>query len=587
MFAFWGKIAHVDLASGNAELEKLPEETYRYYLGGRGLGTFLLHREVDPGIYPLSPLNKLIFATGPLSDSPIWGSSRYAVLSKSPLTGGYADLYAGGDLAPAIKKCGLDALIITGSSPEPVYLLIKPEQVEIRKASELWGKDTYYTIEALERSHGKGARAIVIGPAGENQVRIASLHNNYGRSASRCGLGAVAGSKMLKGIVFQGNLTTPYAHRNQLQQIAREQRLQYQHSPTSQTLREEGTVSGVALMNTAGGFPTGYWQEGILPNWEQVNSQYMQENLPVKSKSCRRCFLFCGKYNQVLQGDYAGSEVEGPEFETIYAFAGLCRITSFEGLVYLNELCDRLGMDTISAGNLASFAIEAGRRGMAPFQLDYGDPAGTGELLRKIARREGNAQKLGEGIKEASRYWGIEDLAIQVKGLEPAAYDPRRLPGMGLAYATAPRGACHLRTNFYIPELKGEVSSEDLPHLVERFCDYEENYTLMDSLILCRFYRNFLGWDYYQQVLEAATGWKYLEGDLKKVASRIIDTSRRFNQEAGIVPGEDHLPDRFFKEPLYYGNEPGPVLDLEVFEEMLQLYYRKRGWNKSGICSRR
>ncbi|MBW1646344.1 MAG: aldehyde:ferredoxin oxidoreductase, partial [Deltaproteobacteria bacterium] len=465
MQGFYQRLLRLDLGSRSFAIEPLAPEILRRFPGGKGLATWLLYRHNPVGVDPLSPANLLVFATGPATGSRIWGSCRYGVFSKSPQTGIYSESYAGGRVPEAIDACGFDAIIIGGAAAEPLVLRVHPEGVDFLPAADLWGLDTYATEGRLrarcaDDAPGRRQGAVVIGPAGENLVRFAVIENDYWRSAGRTGLGAVMGAKKLKGIFFSGDRRRPLADPEGTaawsKKLARENRDQ----AGVLAYKKMGTPMMVKIMNQAGAFPSRYWSRGTDDQWPQISAEALHRQCDVKPHACRQCFMACGRLTTVRHGRHAGLRLEGPEYETIYAFGGLCGIHSIEEIAWLNDLCDRLGMDTISAGNLCAFTIEASRRGRADCRLDYGDVDGIAALLRGMAAREGVGALLAEGIRAAARQWQLEDLAIHVKGLEPAGYDPRVLKGMGLAYATSDRGACHLRTTFYKAELSGMIDPE-------------------------------------------------------------------------------------------------------------------------------
>jgi len=280
----------------------------------------------------------------------------------------------------------------------------------------------------------------------------------------------------------------------------------------------------------------------------------------------------------VLQGRHAGLKLEGPEYETIYAFGGLCLIDSIEEIAYLNDICDRLGMDTITAGNLCAFTIEAARRGKIDYKIDYGDIDAIAELLNKIARREHIGELLAQGILAAAKKWDLEDIAVHVKGLEPPGYDPRVLKGMGLGYATSDRGACHLRATFYKPELSGMIDPDVIEGKAELFVDFEDRLTIFDTLILCRFYRDFYPWEELEQIIYSVTGSKTNKKVLKSIASGITNLVRNFNIREGLKLEDDQLPKRLYKESLKTGHK----IKQEDLEFMRTDYYRLRGWDQTG-----
>ena len=349
--------------------------------------------------------------------------------------------------------------------------------------------------------------------------------------------------------------------------------------PARQTYRNQGTPMMVAVLNNIGAFPTRYWSRGKYDQWEKISAENLLERCRVRPRACRTCFLACGKHSEVLEGRHRGLVVEGPEYETLYAFGGLCMIDSIEEILFLNDVCDRLGLDTITSGNLAAFAVEASLRGQIKDKLDYGQPAKVADLLEKIARREGIGDLLAEGIRTASAELGLEDIAVHVKGMEPAGYDPRRLKGMGLAYAISDRGACHLRTTFYKAELGGMIDSDQMEGKAELLLDFEDRCTLFDCLILCRFYRDFYPWEDLGRVIGLTTGLQMGKKDLQALAGRVTDNTRRFNLREGLSMEDDRLPDRFFTEPL----EDGQRITPEEISFLVRDYYRLRGWDEKGI----
>ena len=347
---------------------------------------------------------------------------------------------------------------------------------------------------------------------------------------------------------------------------------------TVRTYMKYGTPMLVSIMNTIGAFPTQYWSKGTVEGWEDISAETLLERCNVHSIACPHCFMACGKVSQVKEGRHRGLSIMGPQYETIYAFGGLCMVKSIEEIIYLNDLCDRFGMDTITTGNLVAFAIEASKQGRIREKLEYGDADGIAALLKKIAYREGVGKTLSQGVKQAGKAWGMEDQAIHVKGLEPAGFDPRVLKGMGLAYATSDRGACHLRATFYKSELSGQIHPDKIKGKAKLFVNYEDKMTLFDVLILCRFYRDLITWKDLQEILRASCGISLSQRDLKRIASDIINLARSFNQREGLTRREDKLPRRFFREVL---GEARKTIRPEDLELMLKEYYVLRGWNST------
>jgi len=339
----------------------------------------------------------------------------------------------------------------------------------------------------------------------------------------------------------------------------------------------------VAIMNSKEGFPTEYWHKGTLENWDKISAETMQEEMEVKPKACIKCFIACGKLSKIKNGKYKGTVVEGPEYETLYVFGGLCCIDDINVITYLNDLCDRMGIDTMSAGNMVAFAIDAAREGKLDLDIKYGDADKVVQLIEDIAYRRGIGNLLADGIKIASKELGLEDLAIHVKGLEPSGYDPRVLKGMGLAYATAHRGACHLRATFYKPELSGIIDPDQIEGKAKLFVEYEDRLTLFDTYIMCRFYRDMLMWDELSILLKASTGLDLGEKELREIATNIVNATREFNVREGVTMKDDSLPKRFHDEPIGSENK---VITREDFNQLLADYYVERGWTKEGETKR-
>jgi aldehyde:ferredoxin oxidoreductase len=576
MKGFFNQLLRIDLSRQKTTLEPIPESTLRSYLGGKGLGSYLLFKENPPHINPFSPQNRLIFTLGPLADTPFYGSSRYAVFTKSPQTGIYSESYSGGKITLSLSRTGYDAIIIEGKSDHPTFLEIDDRNVIFHDASDVWGKVTYEAEEALLKRVGiKESGALVIGPAGENLVKFAVIESEHWRSFGRAGIGAVMGSKKLKGIVFHGKKHRDLADPSSLKRLAQEFKDRVKDSEIVHVYKKYGTPMLVSIMNTIGAFPTQYWSKGTLEGWEGISAESLMDKCEVTPSACPHCFMACGKISEVKQGRHRGLRIRGPEYETIYAFGGLCMVKSIEEIIYLNDLCDRLGMDTITAGNLAAFAIEASKSRKIKDKLIYGDVDGIASVLTKMAYRKGVGRILSEGVRHVASVWGMEEKAIHVKGLEPAGFDPRVLKGMGLAYATSDRGACHLRATFYKSELSGQISPEQIKGKAKLFVDYEDKMTLFDALILCRFYRDLITWKDLEEIIKSSCNLSFKKKELKAIASKITNLARSFNQREGVTKKEDKLPRRFFREVLHETGKTIQPIDLEV---MLKEYYHLRGW---------
>jgi aldehyde:ferredoxin oxidoreductase len=576
MKGFFNQLLRINLTHRKSKVEPISESILRSYLGGKGLGSYLLLKENPPHIDPFSPENRLIITLGPLADTPFYGSSRYAVFTKSPQTGIYSESYSGGKITLFLSRTGYDAIIIEGKSNHPIFLEISDQEVIFHPASTLWGKETYEAEEAILKKVGKDSGALVIGPAGENLVKFAVIGSERWRSLGRAGIGAVMGSKKLKGIAFHGKKRRVIAEPLSLKKLSQKFKERVKGNEIIHMYKKYGTPMLVSIMNTIGAFPTQYWSKGTLDGWEGISAESLMERCQVSPIACPHCFMACGKISEVKQGRHRGLRIMGPEYETIYAFGGLCMVNSIEEIIYLNDLCDRLGMDTITAGNLAAFAIEASKSKKIKDNLHYGDVDGIAEILTKIAYRKGVGRILSEGVRHAAKVWGMEEQAIHVKGLEPAGFDPRVLKGMGLAYATSDRGACHLRATFYKSELSGQIDPAQIKGKARLFVDYEDKMTLFDALILCRFYRDLITWKDLQEIIKSTCNLSLKKKELKTMASGIINLARAFNQQEGLTVKEDKLPRRFFREVL---KETGKTIQPEDLKFMLKEYYQLRGWN--------
>ncbi len=575
MKGFFNRLLRINLTKQGFTVEPIPDSILRTHLGGKGLGSYLLLKENPPHVDPFSPENRLIITLGPLADTSFYGSSRYAVLTKSPQTGIYSESYSGGRITLSLSRTGYDAIVIEGRSSHPVFLDISDKTVAFHSASSLWGKVTYEAEEAILKKVGNDAGALVIGPAGENLVKFAVIESEHWRSLGRAGIGAVMGSKRLKGIAFHGKQRREIADPASLKKLSQEFRDRVKNNQIVHMYKEYGTPMLVSIMNTIGAFPTQYWSKGTLEGWEGISAESLMERCQVSSIACPRCFMACGKISKVKRGRHKGLCIMGPEYETIYAFGGLCMVDSIEEIIYLNDLCDRLGMDTITAGNLAAFAIEASKRKKIKENLRYGDVDGIAKILTKIAYRKGVGRILSEGVRHAAEVWQMEEQAIHVKGLEPAGFDPRVLKGMGLAYATSDRGACHLRATFYKSELSGQIDPDRIKGKAALFVDYEDKMTLFDALILCRFYRDLITWKDLHEILKSTCNLSLKKKELRTVATGIINLARTFNQREGVTPKEDKLPRRFFREVL---QETGKTIQPQELDVMLKEYYELRGW---------
>jgi aldehyde:ferredoxin oxidoreductase len=420
---------------------------------------------------------------------------------------------------------------------------------------------------------------VVIGPGGERQVRFAIIANDYWRCAGRSGAGAVMGAKKVKGIVFLGEAKRKVADSEVLARHFRDLTERAKTDPGVANYKKYGTMMMIKVANQANVFPTRYWSAGRRENWEEISGDALLAKFKVTPHACPRCFMACGKITEVKAGRHQGLKIEGPEYETTFAFGGLCLVKDLEEIAYLNDLCDRLGLDTITVGNLAGFAMLASEQGKITEKIPFGDVDMIAQLIQDIAERKGLGAVLADGIREAARTWDMEDEAVHVKGLEPSGYDPRPLKGMGLAYAVSDRGACHLRATMYKPELAGLIAPSAVAGKAEMFIDYEDRATLFDTLILCRFFRDLNQWDELKTIILGTTGMDLDQAGLARIAAGIMDLTRSFNLWEGATAADDRLPQRLYKIKITPDNQDITPAELRT---MVIEYYRLRGWDEQG-----
>ena len=560
------------------------------YVGGKGLGAKLLAEEVDFQKDAFEPSSLLILTTGPVNGLAISGAAKFCANFKSPLTGLWGESQCGGFFAPHMKHAGYDAIVISGRSKGPVYFLIDDNNCQIKKADALWGKDTFETEDIIKKDHGASFQVLSIGPAGENLVRYACISHDKGRELGRCGAGAIMGSKRLKAVAVHGTGISKVAEPDKLKEFAQELNAKAKERLVS--LREYGTPNMLSITNATGSLPTRYWARGQFSGVEKIGAETIKRTILKQSKACFACTVACRKISRVETGTYAGTEVEGPEYETLYAFGPLCDNEDLASIARANELCDRLGMDTISAGNALAFAMHCFDKRLITVEetdglrLDFGNHKAMIAMLPRIAHRDGFGWILGEGVDRASKAIGkgVERFAVHVKGLEPPGYDPRALKGVALSYAVSCRGACHLRHMSYRPNLTGSnpfgeekvdrLSYEGQAQLV---AEQEDFYTLVDSMVLCKFLClpsiGPMKWDEIVTLYNLVTGLKAEKKNLLRKAKTINNLVRYISTKMGMKRRADTLPARFTEEPL--DNEPSKdqKVDRDKFEKMLKEYY--------------
>jgi len=582
MHGWTGRLLRIDLKDREITEESLDEKLLAEYVGGRGLGSKIIYDEVDPGIDPLGPDNKFIVAVGPLTRTKAPTSGRMSVSTKSPLTGTIFDSNAGGFWGPSFKGAGYDAIIIENQASKPVYIRIDEEGVKIKEAQDVWGKGIKDSVSYLKEKEGGQYQNMVIGPAGENLVKIASVSVNGHRSLGRGGVGAILGSKNLKAITVSGNKKPSIYDKDKFEFVNYEANKQIKASNlTSRAMPTFGTSMLVNLVNEAGAFPTRNFQETQFESASSISGEAMSEKILEKNTACYNCSIRCARRTKTQN-----QSGHGPEYETVGLMGSNLGIGDIEAIAEINYMCNDLGLDTISTGGTISCLMEMAEKNIIDYDISFGEEKRVKDLLTKIACREGIGDELAEGSRRFAASYGAQEYAMHVKGLELPAYDPRGLKGRGLGYATSNRGACHLRGNMLGPELLG------VPKMVDRF-NYkgksgllinQQNFVaIVDSLVVCQFTTFAIDEEFFARIFSAVTGIKKSQQDLLDMGEKIWNLERIFNINAGFNKDDDYLPKRFLEE-----TGSGPASD-QIFEqeEMLQEYYSSRGWDENGIPTRK
>ncbi|TET26871.1 MAG: aldehyde ferredoxin oxidoreductase [Dehalococcoidia bacterium] len=569
------KVLRVNLSNGSVDTEPLNKEWTEKYFGGRGLGAKYLYEELKGGVEPLSPANKLILTTGPFTGTIVPCSGKLAITTKSPATGGLLDCSIGGHFASQLKFAGYDVLIIEGQAKGPVYLLIEDDKVEIRKANHLWSKGIFETESKLNEEHGVNARILSIGPAGENLVPFACIGSELYRQAGRGGVGSVMGSKKLKAIVCSGSKSVSVPDMPRLLKLIKKAIAEDVLTDTNLWAHTEGTPAIVEMSNSAGTFPTRNYQDGVFAGAKKINSDSIQRQKP-KKKACFACALGCGNYTAIK-----GSAVEGPEYETLAVAGANCGVDDLEAIIKFNAECDDLGLDTISTGNVLGFAMEMTERGIKDFGIRFGDIKNYLKLPQLIVQRQGVGAELSQGVKKLAKKYGTADFAMEVKGLELPGYDPRGSWAMGLAYATASRGGCHMSAWPIADEAFGDIDPFTIEGKAKLVIDGQHYNAIKFSLIVCDFWA--LSLETMSELLSCVLGREIPVAELEKAAERIWNTFRLFNVREGFKAADDTLPARFFNDPLKSGTPAGRVLPRDQFDSMLKEYYQLRGWDSNGM----
>ncbi|MGC9020749.1 MAG: aldehyde ferredoxin oxidoreductase family protein [Candidatus Methanodesulfokora sp.] len=571
-----GYLLRIDLSSGRIRREEIPRRWLDLYVGGRGLGLKYLYEEVPKGADPLGPGNKIFIMTGPLTGSlgPLTG--RCCMVIKSPKTGTANDGYAGGHIGPELKYCGYDGLVIEGKSEKPVYIKIMDKEVEIRDASHLWGKGVYETSEELKKEVGRHASTAVIGPAGENLSLISCVSVDSHFVFGRGGTGAVFGSKKLKGVVISASerkMDLPEKFNSVVKRLLRESVM----TDANMWAKTDGTPIIVDMSNAAGVLPTMNFREGYFEGASGINTGAIKARLS-RRVACHSCPMACKKKIKTRYG-----ELKAPEYETIGTMGSNLGISDIEELANIASIADDMGFDTISLGVTLSFATELTERGIIKSDLRWGHAEGYAKMIEDMAFRRDLGAKLADGVKKAVERIGseTEKYALHIKGSEMPAYDPRGSFGMALAYATADRGACHLRAWTIADEAFGKMNPYTFDGKAELTKELQDKNSIKWSLIICDFWLS--SYEDMASLLSAALDKDVDVEYLKKCGERIWNLSRLFNVREGFSRKDDYLPSRFTMESHTKGAAAGKVIDRTEFNKALDQYYKIRGWDENGI----
>ena len=578
------KILKVDLTTEKITQDDIQDSVLEKFLGGRGLGVKLLTENLPKGVHPLSKENPLIFSIGPLTASIVPTSGRFSLVTKSPLTGTIFHSNSGGYWGPFFKRCGYDCLYISGKLSDKGYIVIDGnENVEIKDAENLWGLKSTETVERIKQKEGQNSQVLSIGPAGENLVRISSIMNQAHRAFGRGGVGAVMGSKNLKAIVVKsGNKKFPVKDKEHMKKLNIMALDKIRVVPiTSQGLALFGTAALVKVINLFGMFPVKNFQSAYsdsktidLVSGERLREEYLESN-----EGCYNCVIRCGRLTNTKE-----MKGKGPEYESLWALGPLTGIFDLKEIIHANYLCNDYGLDTISMGGTIACAMELQQNGMIKDQsIRFGNAESLCKIIEQTALREGIGDELAEGSLRFSKKYNAENYAMQVKGMELPAYDPRGAFGQALNYAVSSRGACHLTGFLMASEVLG------VPKMIDRFSVSGKSDLLVlkqnqsaveDSLIVCKFVGYALGFEFQARFLSIVLDKNISITDLITIGERIYNLERLFNIREGFKKDNDSLPSRFIENPLKEGPSKERVVPLE---ELLKQYYLVRRWDENGV----
>ncbi len=586
----YGRILNIDLSNGKIYIDKLDELLFKSYIGGKGLGAYLLYNYLKGGEDPLAPENPLIFMTGPFTGTSFPTAGRMVVVGKSPLTGIYVDSHTGGYFGPELRKAGFDGLILKGKCPKYQYIWIKDGKVEIRDAAGIWGKKIEETVEEIRQKTFEKAQIACIGPAGENLVSISSIMFNSDKDprragvAARAGLGAVMGSKNLKAIALKGSNSIELYDEKGFKEVTKRAYKILSGNSFIPVRKKWGTPYWVKPMNDLGILPTNNFQTGFMEDGKELFAPYICKQ-DKKEVTCYSCPIRCGKVLRLSNE----KEVK-IEYESLALLGSNNGITNLKNVAQAIYLCNSYGIDTISTGNIIGFVMECKERGLLKDVPGFGDAKGQQELIIKIAKQEGIGKILGQGVRAAAKEIGekTSKFALHVKGLEIPGYEPRSSWGMAIAYATSDRGACHQRAWTVQAEITGvfdRFSFKNKAHFVK---EVQNERAMAYSILVCDFAP--LGIMEFIKGLEYSIGLSLNEQQYLQIGDRIWNLIRLFNTREGISGEDDTLPARFFEEELPLPAEEGGRKSVSLpesgFKKALAEYYQIRGWNSNGIPTR-
>ncbi|MFQ5711045.1 MAG: aldehyde ferredoxin oxidoreductase family protein [Candidatus Geothermarchaeales archaeon] len=597
-FGYAGKILHVDLTIGKSKAEPLDPSVARMYLGGNGFAAKTLFEEVPPRIDPFDPKNVVVVASGPAQGAPVLGSGRNITVTKSPLTGTFFDSTAGGYFGIELKSAGYDAIIIRGRSDRPVYLRVEDEEVRIVDASNLWGRSTAETYEAiLEETGNEMVQVACIGPGGENLVRYACtiFMSPCHHAAGRGGDGAVLGSKNLKAIAVSGSKDIRVADVDGLMEFFRTTYREVEENKTlGETLPRYGTPILTDSINAIGALGTRNWQTEVFEGAGNLSGATVIPRYKALDLSCPLCSVGCIKLSEVKSGAYTCAPSKGPEYESIFALGPMCGVDDAEAVTRANALCNDLGIDTISMGNAVAFAMECYERGLLTktdvdgLDVRFGNPEALVTAVEKTGHREGLGDILAEGVKRMADKIGHGSayFASHVKGMAFPGHSPRGLKAMALSYAVSNRGASHHDGRPTAEYSADRFKAENKARYV-----FENNHmtAVGDSLVLCRFYERVYGLNLtekYVTIVRLVTRWDIDLAELTRIGERIYNVERAFNVREGFTRRDDVLPPRVMFEPIPKGPSKGCVARPGELKSLLDEYYQLRGWDDQGVPTR-